>query len=142
MKSLLPTTGTAALLEAFSPHIPDRWINQEFPQLRGRGRRRLFSAAQLWRMPLLARLTPVHSFNLLAQMLTEQQAWRRFAHLPNRYDLPELWVLHEFGQRLGVAGLRRINEHLLVPLLPAAAPGDLLGCPHRCDRSAGGGLGF
>ena len=65
MKSLLPSTGTQALLEAFSPHIPDLWINQEFPQLRGRGRRRLFSAAQLWRVHLLALLTPVHSFNLL-----------------------------------------------------------------------------
>jgi hypothetical protein len=120
---LLPTTGTQALLEAFSPHIPDLWINQEFPQLRGRGRRRLFSAAQLWRVHLLALLTPVHSFNLLVQMLAEQRAWRRFAHLPNRYEVSEPWVLHEFRQRLGVAGLRRINEHLLVPLLPATAPG-------------------
>jgi len=70
----------------------------------------------------LTLLTPVHSFNLLVQMLGEQRAWRRFAHQPNRYDLPEPWVLHEFRQRLGVTGFRRISEHLLVPLLPTAAP--------------------
>jgi hypothetical protein len=125
MNSLLPATGTQAFLQTLSPHIPDAWINQQFPQPHGRGRRRLFSAAQLWRVHLLALLTPVHSFNLLIQMLAEQRAWRRFAHLPNRYALPEPWVLHDFRQRLGVAGLRRINEHLVTPLLPTTAVGRL-----------------
>jgi hypothetical protein len=125
MNSLLPATGTQALLETISRHIPDPWINAQFPQVHGRGRRRLFSSAQLWRVHLLALLTPVHSFNLLIQMLSEQKAWRRFAHLPNRYAVPEPWVLHEFRQRLGVAGLRQINEHLVVPLLPSTTVGRL-----------------
>ena len=38
MKSLLPLTRAQALVEAFLPHISDPWINQEFPQVRGRGR--------------------------------------------------------------------------------------------------------
>ena len=125
MNSLLPATGTDALLQTLSPHIPDTWINQQFPQPQGRGRRRFFSAAQLWRVHLLALLTPVHSFNLLVQMLAEQKAWRRFAHLPNRHTLPEPWVLPEFRQRLGVAGLRRINEHLAVARLSMAVAGSL-----------------
>jgi hypothetical protein len=76
------------------------------------------SAAQLWRVHLLSVLTPVHAFNLLVQMLTEQKAWRQFAHLPNRQVVPDVWMLHQFRQRAGVSVLRRINEHLLQPLLP------------------------
>lgn len=52
--------------------------------------------------------------------LPEQRAWRRFAHLPNRHRLPDAWMLHEFRSRCGVSGLRRINERLFLPLLPAA----------------------
>src|SRR4030095_9698167 len=110
MKSLLPVTGTLDLLDQLSPHVPDGWINQTFPQVKGAGRRRRFSTAQLWRVHLLAVLSPVHSFNLLVQMLAEQRAWRRFAHLPNRHALPDAWMLHEFRERLGVQGFRRINE--------------------------------
>jgi hypothetical protein len=118
MDSLLPATGTAALLRALSPYVPDQFINSLWPSHRGRGRRRVFSPAQLWRTHLLALLTPAHSFNLLVTMLAEQRAWRRFAHLPNRRRLPDAWMLHEFRRRAGVSGLRRINEHLLETLLP------------------------
>lgn len=118
MNSLLPVTGTAALLRAVSPCVPDDFINSLWPAHRGRGRRHLFSPAQLWRTHLLAVLTPVHSFNLLVALLPEQRAWRRFAHLPNRHRLPDAWMLHEFRQWAGVTALRRINEHLLESLLP------------------------
>ena len=119
MDSLLPPTGTAALLHRLSPHVPDDFINSLWPPHLGRGRRRLFRPAQLWRLHLLAVLTPVHQFNLLLALLPEQRAWRRFAQLPNCYRLPDAWMLHEFRARYGVAGLRRINEHILKPLLPA-----------------------
>src|ERR1035441_9043029 len=46
MNSLLPPTGTAALLRELSPHVPDDFINQLLPRSRGRGRRRQFSPAQ------------------------------------------------------------------------------------------------
>src|ERR1019366_1593276 len=122
MKSLLPQTGTAALLQELSPHVPDAFVNQLLPRALGRGRRRRFSPAQLYRIHLLALLTPTHSFNPLVQMLPEQHDWRGFAHLPNQRAIPDVWMLHEFRDRLGVSGLRHINEHLVAPLLPAASP--------------------
>jgi hypothetical protein len=69
---------------------------------------------------LLSLLTPAHSFNLLAEMLKEQRAWRRFARLPNRHHLPVASQLHAFRDHIGVGGLRRINQHLLGPLLESA----------------------
>jgi hypothetical protein len=119
MNSLLPATGTTALLRALSPYIPDHFINQRLPQLRGAGRPRHFSPSQLWRVHLLALLTPTHSLNLLLQMLPEQRDWRRFAHLPNRRRVPDVRMLHEFREQCGVTGLRHINEHLVEPLLPS-----------------------
>src|SRR5881398_3409717 len=79
----LPVTGTSALLEILSPHVPDDLINSLFAQKSRRGRPRLFSAAQLFRVNLLALLTPAHSFNLLVALLAEHRSWRSFARLRN-----------------------------------------------------------
>ena len=92
MNSLLSPTGTAALLSELSPHIPDAFINELFSPPVGRGRRARLRPAQLWRLHLLGLLTPVHSFNLLVQMLPEQKAWRQFAHLANRQAVPDVWM--------------------------------------------------
>jgi hypothetical protein len=46
----LPTTGTSDLLERLSPYIPDDLINSLFVNASGPGRRRRFSAAQLFRV--------------------------------------------------------------------------------------------
>ena len=81
-------------------------MNQLLPRPLGRGRRRRFSPAQLYRIRLLALLTPTHSFHLLVQMLPEQRDWRRFAHVPNQHAIPDGWMLHEFRDRVGVSGLR------------------------------------
>jgi hypothetical protein len=56
MKSCLPSTGTAKLLEALSPHIPDDFINGLMPRSLGRGRRQALRSSQLWRTHLLALL--------------------------------------------------------------------------------------
>jgi hypothetical protein len=117
MNFSLATTGTAELLEQLSPFIPDDFINGLSPRQQGRGRRMGFQPAQLYRVLLLSLLTPAHSFNLLTQMLKEQRAWRRFAHLPNRHHLPVASLLHDFRALIGVGGLRRINQQLLGPLL-------------------------
>ena len=116
----LATTGTAELLEHLSPFIPDDFINELCPVHRGRGRRIGFGPAQFYRVLLLSLLTPAHSFNLLTQMLKEQRAWRRFAHLRNRHHLPVASQLHDFRDRIGVGGLRRINQQLLGPLLESS----------------------
>jgi len=113
----LPQTGTASLLERLSPHVPDELINSLFLPKSGPGRRGLFSAAQLFRVHLLALLTPVHSFNLLVELLPEQRAWRAFARLRNRVRVPDVRMLHEFRQRLELTKLRRVNESLLKPLV-------------------------
>ncbi len=115
----LPTTGTGALLERLSPHIPDDLINSLCVSQTGSGRRRLFSAAQLFRVSLLVLLTPVHSFNLLVKLLPENRSWRAFARLRNRFQLPDVRMLHQFRARLDLAKLRCVNRHLLTPLLEA-----------------------
>lgn len=115
-------TGTNALLEQLSVFIPDDFINQLVPPNRGRGRRSPWSSAQLYRSILLTLLTPAHSFNLMLELLAEQRSWRKFAQLPNRDRLPGPSQLHEFRERIGVGGLRRINEHLLAPLLTGLVP--------------------
>ena len=122
MDHALPQTGTAELLEELSGLIPDDFINDLFPRRKGRGRRNSFCAAQLYRTLLLALLTPVDSFNLLTQMLPEQRAWRQFALLRNRRDLPDAKMLHCFREACGVGGLRAINRHLLLQLLPRYSP--------------------
>lgn len=117
MKSPFPVTGTHKLLEVISPHIPDDFINRVWPQTEGSGRRRAFSAAQLWRVHLLAPLTSTHSFNALVRGLPEQRAWRRFARLSHRHRTPDVRMLHEFRSAFGVSRLRAVNGLLVLRLL-------------------------
>jgi hypothetical protein len=114
---MLPQTGTAALLDTLSPYLDDEVINDLLPRRKGRGRRRLFSAAQLFRVLLLTLVTPVHSFNLLVKLLAENRSWRRFARLPNQRTLPDAKMLHQFRDRLDLSKLRQVNQHLLAPIL-------------------------
>ena len=113
----LPPTGTSALLAQLSPYLPDELINSRLIHRCGPGRRPLFSPAQLFRVILLALLTPAHSFNLLVKLLPEHRPWRVFARLRNRRVLPDAKMLHQFRDRLDLTTLRRVNEHLLQPLL-------------------------
>lgn len=117
----LPKTGSAALLESLSPFVPDDLINSLLSQRPGSGRRRVFSTAQLFRVTLLALLTPVHSFNLLVALLPENRAWRTFARLRNRFQVPDVRMLHEFRTRFDLNKLRCVNEFLLRPLLDGTA---------------------
>ncbi len=118
----LSQTGTAALLEELSPFLDDAWINSLLPQPRSPGRPRGFCSAQLFRVLLLSLLTPAHSFNLLLALLPENRAWRRFAHLHNRRDVPSAKMLSQFRKRLDLSILRSINRSLLRPLLEQLDP--------------------
>jgi hypothetical protein len=122
MKFELAPTGTATLLEQLSDFIPDGFINELVAVRGGRGRRRHWPSAQLYRLLLLTLLTPAHSFNLMLHLLPEQRSWRKFAHVPNRYRLPVASPLHDFRAALGVAGWRRVNQFLLAPLLETLSP--------------------
>lgn len=122
MKSLLPPTGTEQLLRRLSPFVPDEFLQQRWPRGSTGGRRYGFSAAQLWRVHLLALLTPVHSLNLLVTLLSEQKAWREFAHLPHRHRVPDVRMLHNFRAQLGVSGAREINELVVGRLLQSWDP--------------------
>ena len=122
MQSPLPITGTAKLLDRLSAYVPDQFINTLLATRSHPGRRQDFSAAQLWRIHLLALLTPAHSFNAVVRLLPEQRAWRRFARISHRWRTPDVRMLHEFRAHAGVGGLRRINEHLVqatLAFLPA-----------------------
>jgi hypothetical protein len=122
MRDDLPPVGTGELLELLSEFVPDDFINHLLPRRRGVGRHTCFSAAQLWRVHLLAPLNGTVSFNALARLLPERRAWRRFAHLAHRERTPDVRMLHEFRQRAGVQGLRAINDHLVNKLLPSLRP--------------------
>jgi hypothetical protein len=111
MKMLLPAVGTNALLERLSGYVPDDFISGLCPRDFTGGRRHELSAAQLWRVHLLAGLTSTRSLNLLVAQLPEQPGWRRFARL--RRAAPTARMLHEFRAQMGVSGLRQINQHLL-----------------------------
>jgi len=71
----------------------------------------------MFRVMLLPLLTPAHSFNLVTELLPEHRSWRSFAHLRNRRELPDVRMLHDFRRRLELTQLRRLNEHLLQPLI-------------------------
>jgi Transposase domain (DUF772) len=117
MNSPLAATGTATLLEQLSPFVPDEFINDLCRSKRRPGPRSLYGPAQLYRAHLLALLTSAHTFNLLVELLKENRSWRRFAHLSHRQQIPDAKMLHQFRDAIGVAGLRRINAHLLTGLL-------------------------
>lgn len=121
MNSALPLTGTAQFLTLVDPYVPDEFINQHWNQRPSRGPRRTLSAAQLWRVHLLAVLTPTHSFNQLVALLPEQRAWREFARLSHRHRGPDVRMLHEFRVRTGVRGFRAINDQLRSPFIERAA---------------------
>jgi hypothetical protein len=57
-------TGTSELLDKLSCYVPDDFINEHWPYGPTGGRRRAFSAAQLWRTHLLLVLTPAHAMKL------------------------------------------------------------------------------
>ena len=120
-KANFPMTGTAELLALVDPFIPDDFINEHWNVRPARGPRPSFSSAQLWRTILLTVLTPAHSVNQVLTLLAEQRAWRNFAHLSHRERVPDARMINAFRARLGVAGLRRINDQLLVPLIKQAS---------------------
>src|SRR5262245_55105630 len=104
MSKPLPSVGSIGLMNLLTDYVPDEWINSRWPVPRRRGRRFHFSAAQLWRVHLLAPLTGGQSFNAIQRGLPEQRALRRFAHLRNEVGVPDVRMLHEFRSRLGVHG--------------------------------------
>ena len=117
----LPAVGSFALLDVLTDFVPDDFINSRWPILtQRRGRRSSFSAAQLWRVHLLSALSGGRSFNALQRSLGEQRALRRFAHLRNERLVPDVRMLHEFRMRVGVGGLRAINDHLVEQILTIA----------------------
>ena len=125
MRRKLPATGTQQLLDLISPYVPDELINELWPMQATGGRRHDWSSPQLWRVHLLAFLTPTHSFNLLSRQLREQAGWRSFCCL-RKSQLPGSRALSEFRARMGVAGLPRVLRHLLGQLFSA----------HGCQQHA------
>jgi hypothetical protein len=120
MSKSLPAVGSVALLEVLTGFVPDDFINSRWPVPYRGGRRFRFSAAQLWRVHLLAALTGCRSFNAVQRSLIEQRPLRRFAHLPNEHSVPDVRMLHEFRSRLGVSGFRSINDYLVEQVLSVA----------------------
>ena len=121
MNSPLTPTGTAQLLTLLDQYVPDAFINEHWNRRPKRGPNQSLSATQLWRLHLLAVLTTSHSFNQLVALLPEQRSWREFARLAHRHCGPGVRMLNEFRSRVGVGGLRAINDSLRLPLIEPAA---------------------
>ena len=64
MTTSLPPVGTNALLEPLAGYVPDDFIAELCPRDFTGGRRHALSAAQLWRVHLLAGLTTTRSLHL------------------------------------------------------------------------------
>ena len=119
----LPLSGSHPLPALLDPCIPDDFLNTQCSVRPVRGPCWPFSPAQLWRTRRLALLTPAPSFNLLARLLPEQGAGRPFARRHHRPGTPDVRLRNAFRARLGVQGLRQINEAILPPLVRTAALG-------------------
>lgn len=117
MHNSLPPVGSLALLDVLTEFVPDEMINSRWPPPYRPGPRFEFTAAQLWRVHLLGALTGARSFNAVQRSLQEQRCLRRFAHLRNERSVPDVRMLHDFRSRVGVGGLRWINDHLIRQLL-------------------------
>jgi hypothetical protein len=126
--------GRVALLDELSPFVPDEFINTLLPAESRRGRPREFSDAQLYRVTLLALLTPAHSFNLLVELLPENKAWRSFARQRNRWAVPDAKMLHEFRDRMGVRQGKQTN----VSAALGNAPKEFLPPDHQMGTGVGG----
>jgi len=114
-------TGTAELLALLDSFVPDDFINERWNVRPPRGPRPYFSSAQLWRTNLLTVLTPAHSVNQVLTLLAEQRTWRSFARLSHRERIPDVRMVNQFRARLGVGGLRQINDQLRAPLVEQAS---------------------
>jgi hypothetical protein len=131
-----------------SPFVPDDYLDERWPRLKTGGRRHGFSTSQLFRLHLLALISPVHSLNLLIRMLPEQKAWRRFAHIASQDRVPDVRMLNTFREDIGVDGLRQINGQLLGSIIErvdlskgAAALIDATDLPASCSGFKKNALG-
>jgi hypothetical protein len=96
-----------------------------------------FSASQLWRLHLLALITPVHSLNLLVRMLPEQKAWRRFAHLPSQEQVPDVRMMNSFRERVWSRWLASNQRAVAGTDLGEAGSEQRGSGVDRCNRFAG-----
>lgn len=111
-------------LERFSKVIPDSEIDLKFPKLRprkiwstNRGRRKIFSSSQLYRMHLVTLLKHIFSFNRLFIELKQRRLLRKFCNILNKYNIPNRRIFFEFRKYLKEEGFVKIKAMLLNRLL-------------------------
>lgn len=111
-------------LEKFSKVIPDSEIDLEFPKLRprkiwstNRGRPKIFSSSQLYRMHLVTLLKRICSFKKLPSELQQRRSLRNFCNISSKERLPNERILREFRRYLTEAGFVKIKVMLLSRLL-------------------------
>jgi len=115
-------------LFAISKVMPDRVLDERFPQRRGvgSGRWREFKTSQLARMHLLTLIKGLRSFNRLCQELPHNLDFRRFCRLAPKQAPPTASCLAKFRAAFGCEGwrvLHRILLRALWQLAPASAAG-------------------
>ncbi len=90
--------------------VPDRWIDEKWPQHRwGRfGRWKRLRVSQIVRVHFLALLKHLSSFNCVCRELKHNIDFRRFCRLRGDDSAPTPRMLSDFRQLLGTSGWKEL----------------------------------
>jgi hypothetical protein len=106
--------------------LPDRWLDDQWPQPRRQGRRQPWPVSQLVRVHLLALLKGLGAFNRVCRELAHNVDFRRFCRVGPRQCAPTPSCLSQFREAYGTELWPRLHRHLLsavVALCPPSAAG-------------------
>ena len=101
------------LLRAIGAVVPDRWIDDQWPQPRRQGRWPSLSTARLVRVHLLMLLKALGSFNRTCRELQHNVDFRRFCRLRMSDHAPTAGYLAQWRATFGVDQWRALHRHLL-----------------------------
>jgi hypothetical protein len=110
-------------LRAVSKVLPDRWLDERWPQRRAgrQGRWQGLRTSQLVRVHLLALIKALGSFNRACQELKHNVDFRRFCRLGPNDAVPTAGFLSKFRTRFGVAQWRQLHLAIVRVLGPSVA---------------------
>lgn len=106
--------------------LPDRWVEDRWPQRRTQGRRQPLAVACVVRIHLLALIKGLGSFNAACKELRHNTDYRRFCRLAGREVVPTASYLSRLRESLGLELWHGLHRHLLkavATLNPPSAAG-------------------
>jgi hypothetical protein len=113
-------------LLAISKVLPDRWLEDRWPQRRTQGRRQPLPIAAMVRIHLLALIKALGSFNAACKELRHNTDFRRFCRLAPGQIVPTPSYLSRLREACGLELWHGLHRHLLkavATLNPPSAAG-------------------